>query len=681
MLRMGKEGLNMINGNYLARDIKSAWKQFTTKFDIDDGVTRPEIADSWKHCYKVGVDPFGNVEHLNLNQQDIEKLLEEKRNLLNIAQSIITDLYCFVAGSGYVVMLSDERGYIMEIMGDSDTMANASRYNLSKGAIWAEEKVGTNGIGTALAIKKPIQVSGAEHYCQKNHFWTCSAAPILDNNKQIIGVLQISGPSSKTHQHTLGMVVSAVKSIGNQIRLQQTNMELILLNNRLNNIILTVSDGIIVTNKEGMIIQVNPIAENILVRKEHEIIGSSVMDFTNNASVIKGILSTGEVFKNYELIVNSINHSIHCLSTGKPTKDNLDNITGAVIFIKPLNKTTKLDKRFNGAHATFQFEDIVGENKQLKKTIELGKIAAGNISHVVLQGDSGTGKEVFAQAIHNMSSRRNKAFVAINCGAIPRELIGSELFGYEGGSFTGAKQEGRPGKFELASGGTLFLDEIGDMPLEHQVALLRVLQDQRITRIGGGKTLEVDVRIICATNKNLRLEVAKGNFREDLFYRLNVISITMPPLRERREDIPLLFDLFSKKICKKLGINFPYIDPKVFSYFRQYEWPGNVRELQNVVERILNLANGQSISIEHLPEEILNPHPVEASLEDLPYSTIETIAIEKYKIKELLNKNEYKEIMSTILAANGNLSKVARDMGISRNTLYKKLKRLNISIR
>ncbi|HJV30683.1 MAG TPA: sigma 54-interacting transcriptional regulator, partial [Bacillales bacterium] len=358
-------------------------------------------------------------------------------------------------------------------------------------------------------------------------------------------------------------------------------------------------------------------------------------------------------------------------------KDDLDNITGGVHLIHTNSNIKKFTNQ--NSSATFQFEDIIGENAQIKKTIELGKIAARSISHVLLQGESGTGKEVLAQAIHNESFRWNKPFVAVNCGAIPRELIGSELFGFEGGSFTGAKQGGKPGKFELASGGTLFLDEIGEMPLEQQVALLRVLQDQQITRIGGEKNIKVDVRIICATNKNLRLEASKGNFREDLFYRLNVISICLPPLRERKEDIPLLFDLFIKRICKKLEVSCPSIDPKVMSYFMQYDWPGNVRELQNVIERILNLANGMSISIEHLPDEMLYSHPAELRLEDFPNTERDTNVMEKHKIKELLDMHEQKEIMDMLINAKGNLSQVARDMGISRNTLYKKLKKLNIS--
>lgn len=677
MLKLGEDGLNMAIGNY---NVTSAWKRFTTKVDIDDRVMRPEIANSWRHCYQLGVDPYGSVNSIYLEQSELIKILDEKRNLINITRKVITDFSFFIAESGFIVMLSDERGNIMEVMGDSKTMAYASKYNLIKGASWAEEKAGTNGIGTSLAIKKPIQVTGAEHYCKKNHFWSCSAAPIFDNNGNIIGALQISGPTYKNHLHTLGLTVAAVESINNHMKLQESNRELIQLNSRLHNVLTTASDGIIITDSQGEVVQVNPSAESLLFKKEKQMRGNSVLDFMKKETVIKDMLSTGKPYRERNLILNTMNdNTIHCLSSGMPIKDDFDNIIGGVILLNPLNKTNKNVSRSNGASATFQFADIIGENEAFKKTIEMGKIAAGSISNVLLQGESGTGKEVFAKAIHNQSPRKDRPFIAVNCGAIPKELIGSELFGYEGGAFTGAKQGGKAGKFELAAGGTLFLDEIGDMPLDQQVALLRVLQDKQITRIGGEKSIEVDVRIICATNKNLRMEAIKGNFREDLFYRLNVISIKLPPLRERKDDIPLLLDLFVKKFSKQLGIALPYIEPKAVSYLRQYDWPGNVRELQNIVERILNLANGQSIGPGHLPEEILSPHQADMTFTDLSFTSFETRKNEKQKIRELLDINERQEIISKLLAANGNLSQTARDMGISRNTLYKKIKRLNIA--
>lgn len=199
----------MAIGNYLSQNITSAWKRFTTKVDIDEKVMRPEITNSWRHCYQLGVDPYGSVNHLYLDQYELKIILDEKRNLLNVTRKVITDLSNFIAASGFIVMLSDERGYILEVIGDKEAMAYASKYNLIKGAGWAEEMVGTNGIGTALAIKRPIQVSGAEHYCKKNHFWSCSAAPILENNENIIGALQISGPTYKNSLHTLGLTVAA----------------------------------------------------------------------------------------------------------------------------------------------------------------------------------------------------------------------------------------------------------------------------------------------------------------------------------------------------------------------------------------------------------------------------------------------------------------------------------------
>jgi transcriptional regulator with PAS, ATPase and Fis domain len=269
--------------------------------------------------------------------------------------------------------------------------------------------------------------------------------------------------------------------------------------------------------------------------------------------------------------------------------------------------------------------------------------------------------------------------VAVNCGAIPRELIGSELFGYNEGAFTGALRGGRPGKFEMASGGTLFLDEIGDMPLEQQVALLRVLQDKQVTRLGGGKVVVVDLRIICATNKNLQQEVVRGNFRKDLFYRLNVVSINLPPLRERREDIPLLFDVFFREICTKTGMDIKYVDPRVITCLQEYNWPGNVREFQNVLERMVNFAGGNTVGMEHLPEEIITP-----SMKTQPFDTIPLIAdhginSERYRLKILLAEEERREILMLLSKNKGNVTKVAKYMNISRNTLYKKMRKLGIS--
>ncbi|MGC7870110.1 sigma-54-dependent Fis family transcriptional regulator [Desulfosporosinus sp. SYSU MS00001] len=678
----------------IAPEITQAWNRFVSGAAIDDGIVRAEVAASWQRCSEASVNPYHNgVSHLLLDQRQLEDLRAKKRSLLQIARLFMTNLYRFVAGSGFIVMLSDEHGYIMEVIGDRETMTVATQLNLSQGASWVEEEVGTNGIGTALATQKPVQISGAEHYCQKVHFWTCSAAPILDSQGKIMGVLQMSGPNWKTHEHTLGMVVAAVEAFKIQIRAHLKNRDLSLLNNRLKNVILTVSEGIIVLNKGGLIEQINPIAETILHQPEAEIKGNPITKYLGKSALIQEMLAEGKSFKSSEITTYTPKGSTNCLSSGKPVRDDKGDLSGGVLFINPIPRNKHCANRGSGAPAAYEFSAIIGVNKELQKGIELAKIAATSKSHVLIQGESGTGKEVFAQAIHNSSSRRNGPFVPINCGAIPRELIGSELFGYEGGAFTGAKSGGRPGKFELAAGGTLFLDEIGDMPLEQQVALLRVLQDKRVMRIGGYQSVLVDVRIICATNKNLREEVRKGNFRQDLFFRLNVLNISLPPLRERREDIPLLFRAFYKELCTKLGVNLLPVDSRVVTYLSQYHWPGNVRELQNVIERMVNLAQGQGIRPEHLPDEILLPDPSVSQPERERFSDsakrlnalnkVNTLTNDqdKLSIKKLLARNERQEIINKLLTCQGNISHTAKEMGISRNSLYKKLKKLEITLR
>jgi len=655
-----------------------AWQKFIDTGTIDSTTVRPEVAESWRRCREAGVDPAAVRSRRILESDALQALLEQKKYLIDIARPFMENLYGFVANSNFVVILCDEHGYIMETVGDSEVINDAPDLNFCRGAFWTETEVGTNGVGTSLVLKRPFQVSGAEHYCRKHHPWTCSGAPIFDDDQQMIGILEVSGPVEETHLHTLGMVVAAVEAIRHQLRNRKKNRELALLNNRLNNIFLTVSDGVLVIDKNGSIMQVNPVAE-IILQKTVE--GISISDIFEQSTPISDMLAAGRAFTDQELTVNAGAGPVYTFASGKPIKDDQGNITGGVIFINPINRIKKLINRFSGAHASFHFEDIVGNSEALLKAIQLATLAAGNDSNVLLCGESGTGKEIFAHSIHNKSARRNGPFIAVNCGAIPRELIGSELFGYVEGAFTGAHKGGRPGKFELASGGTLFLDEIGDMPLEQQVALLRVIQDKTITRIGGDKPTLIDVRIICATNKNLPLEIAKGNFRQDIYYRLNVINITLPPLRERREDISLMFKVFLDRACSKLAIPIPHVNPEVVERLQQYDWPGNAREFQNAVERMVNIANGRSIGLEHLPEDILSPlspRPLAPQAEPALPTQAATISSEKRRIKKVLAEKERQEILCLLTKNRGNMSQVARDMGIARNSLYRKLKKLNL---
>lgn len=326
------------------------------------------------------------------------------------------------------------------------------------------------------------------------------------------------------------------------------------------------------------------------------------------------------------------------------------------------NNRKLADKILHG-RAIYTFDKIIGKNEKVKKLIDYSKKIADSKSTVLITGESGTGKEIFAQAIHNYGIRRDKPFIAVNCGAIPNTLIESELFGYEEGAFTGAKKGGNPGKFEIAEGGTIFLDEIGEMPQDMQIRLLRVIEEGVLSRIGGGKQIPIDVRIIAATNKDLKHEVEQGNFRKDLYYRLNVLPIHLPALRERKEDIPELVNYYLKKTSKKLNKVCMEIPEEYMDYLKNYHWPGNIRELENIIELIVNSEELQRNLNNEI--EISNQDEVKKDLNDLDtYLTLEQV--------------EKQHIIKVIKETKGNLTSAAKILDIGRNTLYRKIEKYNI---
>lgn len=632
---------------------------------------RPQITESWQRCARGGVNPHNPTAHRSLDAPTLSKVLKEKEQLINIAKPFMANLYKFVKGSGFVVVLTDENGYIMELFGDEDMLQNPLTKNFFRGASWHEQEAGTNAIGTALFIKEPIQVSGAEHYCQQHHCLTCSSAPIFDSNGQVIGVLDMSGGSHASHLHTLGMVAAAAEAIMAQLSICRKNYELALVNSRLTNFFNTVSDGVIIVDKNDDVVELNPAAKALIGVSWHDVLGLPVNRFCELRTSSKGkVLATHEPYTDVEILLAAKEGPCHCLASGEPIVNDQGTITGGIIILRPLKQVQKLVNRFSGYSATLQFRDIIGESAEIRDAIRLATLTATTTSNILLQGESGTGKEIFAQAIHNRSPQHNGSFVAVNCGAIPRELIGSELFGYEEGAFTGARRGGKPGKFELASGGTLFLDEIGDMPLEQQIALLRVIQEKKVTRIGGERTIPVNVRLICATNKNLLQEVERGIFRQDLYYRLNVMAITIPPLRNRTDDIPPLFRHFLEKLGRDRDCEF-YAGPEVIEALKNYNWPGNVRELQNVVERAASLAENGVITLRQLPAGLLAPASQRPALV-LPFAG-ETFDSRAQR-QRVARDSERHRIVSLLDRYAGNVSQVAREMGVSRKTLYNKMR-------
>jgi len=365
-------------------------------------------------------------------------------------------------------------------------------------------------------------------------------------------------------------------------------------------------------------------------------------------------------------------YTLTCNSIHSPNGKNM----GKILILNEIERVKTLVTKMVGANANFEFKDIYSKSPKFMKALEQARVISRSASNTLILGKSGTGKDILSQAIHNASDRRNGPYVAINCAAIPRDLIASEIFGYEEGSFTGSRRGGSHGKFELANGGTIFLDEIAEIPLELQAVLLRVIEDKSIIRIGGKSIRPVDVRIIAATNKDLHEEIKKGNFREDLYYRLNVFVIHLTPLAERPEDIPFLLDIFVKKYGTILGKKIDRIDPKVLDVFYNYHWPGNVRELQNVVERMMNYVQGNDITVELIPPEITDIRIIHNN-SDITDKIPQEMT---FSMSAHLSFDEKAERDTLIHMLNMDIKKkkIAQEMNISRVTLYRKMKKYQL---
>lgn len=430
--------------------------------------------------------------------------------------------------------------------------------------------------------------------------------------------------------------------------------------------------GVISVNNDGEIHYANNLACQWINIRRRELLKIPIKRLIPNWNNIYQLVSSGEKFMNEEIAITTADKKVKYNVTVTPILDQEQiKLIGLVIAIRELENIYHLVNKYTGMQARFTFKDIIAKSQVMRKLVDYAKNISDSPSTVLIEADSGTGKEVFAQSMHNASSRHDKGFVAINCAAISDNLIESELFGYDDGAFTGAKKGGHPGKFELANGGTLFLDEVGDMKPEVQVKLLRAIQESAITRVGGEKTIPVDVRIIAATNKNLKEEVDKGNFRLDLYYRLSVIPLKIPALKERMEDLPSLIRFFLNKKSVRLQKQVPQIRYSTLQQFLEYDWPGNIRELENVIEQYINL-NGE-ISFETLKKKnVQNSKETNVIIDT---TDITTQDVKLFSVKDM----EKQLILQTLMHFNNNMSHSAKSLGISRNTLYLKLRKYGIT--
>lgn len=713
-------------------DMQISYEQFTeilhfkkefimdNKSPYDCPLLKKEVADSWVKSKNAGVDPYSPLVGEKMSSEQYQKIREANATLIKAASILFDTFKDLVTASSYALYLFDKNSsallqygllfkppieysdMIETIKNDvSNITADIEAHHDLEGIIWREEDVGTNAHTLSMQLKRPIQLIGPEHYSVALHHTIASAAPIIDENGEVIASIVLSQPLSagpwsenvkRIRSHFLGLITTMAAAIEANMRLKNSNerlenlhlslkhinRELEKANNNLKTtnetlaiaydtletILANIDDAIITIDPNGDIIHINQTGANVLNLSIEDIKRRKISDILNSQSKLLPLIFSG---KNYSSVEETI-------ISGKEEHSYLVNISPV------LNKTTKqIEKvvlRFiqsekinalvanrTGAIANYKFDDIIGNSPALNRAINLAKKFAGSKENVLLIGNSGTGKELFAQAIHN-SYRPQGPFIAVNCAALPRELIESELFGYEGGSFTGAARSGRPGKIELADGGSLFLDEIGDMPYEVQSVLLRVLEDKQVMRVGGQRYKKVDFRLLAGTNRRLGEMVKSNLFREDLYYRLSVLSINIPPLRDRGDDVQILAHYFINKYCNKVDREPPRISDSALAIIKNYHWPGNVRQLENAIIYAVNSSNNDIIEPHNLPETVYLDSYKEQVNEDNENIT------EAFSLENL----EKKTIIKAMMHTGNNVIDAANLLGISRSTLYRKLK-------
>ena len=435
-----------------------------------------------------------------------------------------------------------------------------------------------------------------------------------------------------------------------------------IANNEIMTILETIHEGVVAIDKNGCITHCNSVAEVLLKSSREEMIGKHLSVFMADAPALE-VLRTGKGYTEQEEIFKRGMEQFHFIVTTKPIEGK-ENFCGVVISFRDITEARKLVYNMSQRDVRYTLDDIIGNSQKIAEVKKQAETVARGNSTVLITGESGTGKEMFARAIHYKSSRRCGPFVTVNCGAIPETLLESELFGYEKGAFTGAREKGKMGKFELANGGTIFLDEIGDMPLHLQVKLLHVLQNMRFERVGGNKTICVDVRVIAATNRDLEKMMEEKEFREDLYYRLSVIPLRIPPLRKRAEDIPLLMDYFLKKYNAFMKKSIKGFSKEAEEIYLAYDWPGNVRELENAVEYGVNMTFSDEIGVEAVPPRLRKRYQ---SFQRKDSGLSLQSRIKNFEREILMEKiSEYGDSRDAKM-------KIAQDLKISRATLYRKL--------
>jgi transcriptional regulator of acetoin/glycerol metabolism len=645
------------------RTIMATWEDFVSGQSPAPNALRRLIDDSWRRCLSEQVDPARRQAPSPVDETTLSSLQYQHRELLKAGIQVMAMARDFLAETETIMILTDPSGLILGVEGDPRALGAAEDIHLIAGSNWSELNCGTNAIGTALSVGQPVQIHAAEHFCAGIKQWTCSATVIRDPyDGRILGAIDVSGLGKTFSPHSLALAVTTASRIESQLAKLEMDFRYQLLERGMAKMS-NPTDGIIICDRRGYPIKVNERAATALLARG---INFDLKNTTQIPTLCTGAFATPAGVESPPWL---------SLDWVEPVIDGGERI-GSLLTIPglpPAGRASHFGRKERAGSAAAMsdvrgFEGIVGASTALMQAVQKAKLLAKTNVPVLLLGETGVGKENFAQGIHQAGPAGERPFVVLNCGGLSKDLLASELFGHTEGAFTGSRRGGMVGKVEAANGGTLFLDELGEMPLELQPHFLRVLEEGEIYRIGETKPRKISFKLITATNRDLRDEIAGGRFRMDLFYRVAVTSIRITPLRERQEDIGPLVAYFLRKFADQYGVGPKQVQPEVLAALENYPWPGNVRELRNVIESMFLVTDGSSLGLSDLPPEIGLPSGPEAS------KVGEHSAMTKGKLEDA----GMEFIREAIEMHHGNLTLVARHLGIAKSTLYAKLKKYGL---
>jgi len=622
----------------------------------DDITHQSDIQASWERCRQYGLDPLVTPA---IEKSSIKNLSDEHHFLVETTSKEILPYYeNILSNSQCMIMLADHHGKMIRSWGDQRFLNKQQQASLEPGTLWGEQFNGTNAIGTAMAVGRAVQVQKDEHFLKSNRFMMGSASPIFNADNDLLGVLDVSSDTYLPHSHTLGMVKLMSQSIENRLIIKMFSEDNFLLtfNTNLDNIDSQWA-GLIVFNDDGTILSSNKRAELLL---GHDLALLNINDIFD--CPLRELKNHPE---SMSIELPALHNFLWHGSITRPQKK----IIRAVDFrtLDQQKRTTKDD--------VISLERLSFGDQHIDRCINQAQRIIEKDIPILIYGETGVGKEIFVNALHNYSSRKRYPLVAVNCAAIPSELVESELFGYEKGAFTGANNKGSIGFIRKAHKGILFLDEIGEMPLKVQARLLRVLQERKVTPLGSTDSYPIDIKIISATNRSLKDEVEEGLFRQDLYYRVSGLNLELPALRNRTDKRALFVEIHrllrNEQQAKELST-------EILNLFQQHPWPGNIRQLVSVLQIALALAENDIIAEWHLPDDFFSDICKIKEEEHKTASITDAQKAHNNTQQEVNQIDSEPDILTVYHRNKGNVSRTATELRISRNTLYKRLKELGV---